>query len=722
MAKKSPEPRFINRELSWVEFNARVLHEATRSDVPLLERLKFLCIVTSNFDEFFMVRVASVKRQIARGNYPTCPSGVLPSEILTRVLERVQALVTLKYKTLLEEVIPGLEEAGLVLKRPGAYTAEQSSFLKRRFHEDIFPVLTPVRATPGQEIPYITNLRLHAAFLLSPTEGADFLTDAPIGGSGNDEHYLAIVQIPASLDRLIFLPEDSGTVSFTLLEDVVVQHAAALFPGYRVVEQCLFRVTRDADMGVDEERDEDFVEAMEQVLARREFSKAVRLSIAGASDEDSELRSILSRAVDIPEAEVFEKSEPLDLGEFMPLTSIHGFDNLKYERWRGYVSPEVPSEGPLWESIRQNDILFHHPFESFEPIVRLLNDAADDPRVLSIKMTLYRTSGESPIVQALERAVRSGKQVTVLVEIKARFDEERNITWAERLEQAGVIVVNGIARLKVHAKALLIVRREQRGIQRYVHLGTGNYNDKTARLYTDVGLLTARQEIAYETGLFFNAITGYSAIPALSHLVMAPTTLKSKLLQLIEREGLRALGGGQGRILAKMNSLADPEVIEALYRASQAGVEIKLNIRGICMLVPGVAGLSETIEVTSVIDRYLEHARIVYFHNGGFPEVYAASADWMPRNLERRVELMFPITDERQQRRAISVLETCFSDTTNAHRMRSDGMFAAPAASASGKGEVRSQHEFHRQAEMRSKRSDHENEKVFEVRRKPPKA
>lgn len=719
MAKARIEPQFINRELSWIEFNARVLHEATRSDVPLLERLKFLCIVTSNFDEFFMVRVASVKRQIARGNYVTCPSGISPSDLLDRILERVKSLIARKYKTLLEEVIPGLAEAGLVLKRPADYTPEQSSFLKRRFHEDIFPVLTPVRATPGQEIPYISNLRLHAAFLLSPNEGADFLTDAPIGGKGQDEHYLAIVQIPASLERLIFLPEDSGTVSFALLEDVIVQHAAALFPGYRVVAQCLFRVTRDADMGVDEERDEDFVEAMEQVLARREFSKAVRLSIAGASDPNGELRGILSRAVDIPENEVFEKSEPLDLGEFMSLTSIHGFDQLKYERWHGYESPEVPSEGPLWESIRQNDILFHHPFESFEPIVRLLNDAADDPKVLSIKMTLYRTSGDSPIVQALERAARSGKQVTVLVEIKARFDEERNITWAERLEQAGVIVVYGIARLKVHAKALLIVRREQRGIQRYVHLGTGNYNDKTARLYTDVGLLTARQEIAYETGLFFNAITGYSAIPALSHLVMAPTTLKSRLLQLIEREAMRAAGGGQGRILAKMNSLADPEVIKALYEASRAGVEIKLNIRGICMLVPGVAGLSDTIEVTSVIDRYLEHARIISFHNGGVPEVYAASADWMPRNLERRVELMFPITEEWQQRKAISILETCLGDTTNAHRMLPDGTFAPPAP---GKKKVRSQLEFQEQAKARTKRSDHENEKVFEVRRKPPKA
>jgi polyphosphate kinase len=708
------QTRFINRELSWIEFNARVLHQALRPDVPLLERLKFLCIVTSNFDEFFMVRVAAVRRQIRNGDYPQCPSGIAPSQLLRRILSRTNELVDQKYACLLDDVLPGLAAAGLVLRRPGELTSAQSSFLTKLFQNEIFPVLTPVRATVGRQVPYIANLRLHAAFTVEPQEGAELVSndDDPTG------EFLAIVQIPTSLDRIIFLPDDAGRVSFALLEDVIIQHAAALFPGYRVTEHCLFRVTRDADVGVDEERDEDFVEAMEQVLAHRDFSEPVRLSVTCGAGR---LRKTLAQGVGIAEDEVFDKPGPLDLGDFMQLTSISGFDELTDPRWPSSDPRGVPRDEPLWETVRRHDLFFHHPFERFEPVVRLLQDAASDPAVLAIKMTLYRTSGDSPVVRALEAAAEAGKQVTVLVEIKARFDEERNISWAERLERAGVIVVHGIARLKVHAKALLIIRREQNGIRRYVHLGTGNYNDKTARLYTDVGLLTARPDIAYEAGLFFNAITGYSAIPALAKLCMAPVGMKARLLQLIERETLRAASDVGSRILAKLNSLADPDVIEALYRASQAGVSIKLNIRGICMLVPGVPGQSENIIVTSIIDRYLEHARIFYFHNGGSAEVYASSADWMPRNLERRVELMFPIEDEEARARAVAVLDTAFADNTNAHVMQADGAYL-PATPAKGKPEVRSQRVFFDRARERADEDDGMNEKVFEVRRKPPRA
>jgi len=712
---------FINRELSWIEFNARVIHQATRGDVPLLERLKFLCIATSNFDEFFMVRVASVKRQIAAGDFASCPSGIRPSELLDRIIRRVKELVELKYTTFLDHVVPGLAEHGLVLKRPANYTASQNSFLKKLFHDEILPILTPVRATVGKEIPYVTNLRLHAAFLLRPRAGADFLTEPAspeeaAGPASEDQEYLAIVQIPASLDRILFLPDGAGSVSFALLEDVVVQHAAALFPGYKLTESAVFRVTRDADMGVDEERDEDFVEAMEQVLARREFSEAVRLSIGMGAGR---LRTILGEAMGIPNGEVFDKAEPLDVGSFMQIATMNGFDKLKDERWHSCDNPFLPTDEPLWDAIKRTDVLLHHPFERFDPVIRLLQDASRDDQVLAIKMTLYRTSGDSPIIQALERAARAGKQVTVLVEIKARFDEERNITWAERLEQAGVIVVHGIARLKVHAKALLIVRRERKGLQRYVHLGTGNYNYKTARLYTDVGLLTTRTEIAYETSLFFNAITGYSAVPAFSHLVMAPTALKSKILQLIERETMRASSGIYGKILGKFNSLADPDVIKALYNASRAGVEIELNIRGICMLVPGVSGQSENIRVVSVVDRYLEHARLLYVHNGGSPEIYASSADWMPRNLERRVELMFPLLDQRAIDRAKLILETGLADSTNGHQMQPDGSFAPPTGGSDG---LRSQAFFHQRATEQAAGNGTANQKVFDVRRRPPKA
>ncbi|MFW5684107.1 MAG: hypothetical protein ACOC1I_04595 [Spirochaetota bacterium] len=425
------QPQFINRELSWLEFNARVLHQALRDDVPPLERLKFLCIVTSNFDEFFMVRVASVKRQIRDGDYVQCPSGVPPSVLLKQIIARTRELIDRKYQCLLEDVLPRLAAHGIVLRRPGGYTSAQSSFLKKLFQEEIFPVLTPIRATVGKEVPYVTNLRLNAAFILEPQQDVNLVSE----NEDAQSEFLAIVQIPTSLERIIYLPDGADTVSFALLEDVIVQHAAALFPGYRVTENCLFRVTRDADMGVDEERDEDFVEAMEQVLQRRDFSEPVRLSVTQGAGR---LKGVLSQVVGIDEGEVFDKSEPLDLGEFMKLTTIPGFDELRFPRWHHFDSADVPDEGPIWDTIKRRDILLHHPFESFEPVVRLLQDAAADPGVLAIKMTLYRTSGDSPVVRALEQAAEAGKQVTVLVEIKARFDEERNITWAQRLERAGV--------------------------------------------------------------------------------------------------------------------------------------------------------------------------------------------------------------------------------------------------------------------------------------------
>jgi polyphosphate kinase len=708
----SGESRFFNRELSWIEFNSRVLEQALRPDVPLLERLKFVCIVTSNFDEFFMVRVAAVKRQVLAGDHVQCPSGIAPSALMGRITERVGELVARKYACLLDEILPALAKEGIIMRRPATYTDEQATFLKKLFGDEIFPVLTPVRATPGSELPYTANLRLHAAFLVEPSDSAELLSGDGERPSGE---FLAIVQIPQSLDRLVFLPDEQDVVSFALLEDIIVEHAHTLFPGYTIREHCLFRVTRDADMGVDEERDEDFVEAMEKIVADREHSRAVRLSV---SRNAGQLRVMLSQAMDVPLPEVYDKAEPLDLGSFMRLTSLPGFDHLRFDRWQPVESPALPEDSDIWDVVKRRDVLLHHPFESFEPVVRLVNQAADDPDVLAIKMTLYRTSGDSPIVRALERAAKNQKQVTALVEIKARFDEERNISWAQRLEQAGVIVVYGVARLKVHAKALFIVRREKRGITRYIHLGTGNYNDKTAKLYTDFGLLTSDQDIAYEVGLFFNAITGYSAIPTLRTLVMAPVGLKTKILQLIERETLRAQSGIEGEILAKLNSLADPDVIEALYRASQAGVTVKLNVRGVCMLVPGVKGQSEHITVVSVVDRFLEHARAFYFHNGGQPEIYCSSADWMPRNLERRVELMFPIRDETAAARVRETLEAAFSDNTNAHLMEADGT----SVRVKGRKTFQSQRHLQELAATRAHRDAGADQKVFEVRRRPPEA
>lgn len=708
--------RFFNRESSWVEFNSRVLFEALRRDVPLLERLRFLCIAENNFDEFFMVRVASVKYQIRRGDHTTCPSGTPPSAQLSAISSRVRELVALTYDCLNGDVLPRLSLEGIRLVRPSGYTSAQAKFVRKFFLDEVSPVLTPVRSTTTGELPYVTNLRLHAAFLLSPTEAPALRVTAHSGDESGVS--LAIVQVPPSLDRIVRLPDDES-FTFTLLEDVIAEHSATLFPGYKIEEHCLFRVTRDADFGVDEERDEDFVEAMEQILEKRVYSQAVRLSVTrGAGD----LRQMLKNGIGVDEDDVYDKAGPLDIGGLIALTALPGYGHLRYDVWQPHDSPMIPKDEPIWDTLKRRDVLLHHPFESFEPITRLLQNAAEDPTVLAIKMTLYRTSGDSPIVAALRQAAQNGKQVTVLVEIKARFDEERNITWAEALERAGAIVIYGIAGLKVHAKALLIVRREPTGVRRYVHLGTGNYNDKTAKHYTDFGLLTTREDIAYETGLFFNAITGYSSIPALAKLSMAPVSLKGRLLQLIEREAAKTSPEMPGLILAKLNSLADPDVIDALYQASQAGVVIRLNVRGICMLVPGEPGLSENITVVSIIDRYLEHGRAFFFRNGGAAEIYASSGDWMPRNLDRRVELLFPVEDEECCAKLLHVLDTTFADDEKAHRLRSDGTTVPLSLEESidpHKGRLQSQRVFHELARGPVDSTDIADGKVFEVRRKP---
>ena len=483
-----------------------------------------------------------------------------------------------------------------------------------------------------------------------------------------------------------------------------------------MTDQCLFRVTRDADFGVDEERDEDFMEAMEQVIETRDFSDAVRLNINHGSPQ---LRQILTEAFELAESEVYETPDPLELRNLMDIAGIDGYDHLRDEPWKTMQSAWVDEDETMWENIQRRDILLHHPYESFDPVVRLVQEAATDADTLAIKMTLYRTSGNSPIVKALERAAENGKQVSVLVELKARFDEERNIGWAQQLERAGVIVVYGIARLKVHSKALMVVRRERRGIKRYVHLGTGNYNDKTARLYTDLGLLTADDQLAYEVGLFFNSITGYSVIPGLKKLSMAPIALKNRVLELIGRESSRAQSAGSGLIIAKMNSLADPDVIQALYEASQNGVEIRLNVRGICMLVPGVPGLSENIRVVSVIDRYLEHSRIFWFENGGHPETYLGSADWMPRNLEKRVELMFPVENRDIQRRIRKMLDLFFQDNCKAHELAPDGTWTRVQPHKNAP-RIRAQETAYQRIRERLSGDEPENRQEFKVRRRPP--
>ena len=706
--KSESTPLFFNRELSWLEFNRRVLEEAMDPSVPLLERLKFLCIVSSNFDEFFQIRVAYVKRQILSGNQVNCPSGLRPSEQLDRIRKEVREIVDLQYRTLYEEILPGLASHGIRYLKPTEWDLKHLEYIETLFERELFPVLTPVRVSPGPSFPAIRNLRLYIAYLLQKEPGVED------GEEGNER--IALIQVPESFPRIVYLPSEEDRIAFTVLEYVIQKYGERLFPGYQVQDSFVFRVTRDADLGVDEERDDDFIDAMVEVLAQREQSPAVRLSCVKGSER---LRDSIAAMLDLGLPDVYEIPGPLDLGSLMSLVSLSGFESLRDVPWNPLPSPSLPEDEPYWSVLSRTDVLLHHPYESFHHVVTFLNQAATDPDVLSIKITLYRTSFDSPIIQALEQAVRNKKQVTALVELKARFDEERNIEWASRLEKAGVIVIYGVAHLKVHAKALLVVRREGNTVRRYAHLSTGNYNEKTARLYTDIGLLTSREDITYELALFFNAVTGYSAIPNLRRLAMAPTGLKGRLLTLIEREIARTTKESPGLIMAKMNSLADTDIISALYRASQAGVRVLLNVRGICMLVPGVEGLSDRITVVRIVDRFLEHSRIFYFQNGGSEEVYCASADWMNRNLERRIELMFPIDQRELRKRLIQLLKLYFKDNQKASLLLPSGKYARKKPEK-GDPFIRAQHVLYHEMVALSRNSDKIEKKEFVVRRKQP--
>ena len=696
----------LDRELSWVEFNRRVLDQALRPAVPLLERLRFLTIVSSNFDEFFMVRVAALKRSM----------GAAPGarQRFARLAAAAQAVVELQYRTWHAELVPQLHAAGVRIVPAAALTAEQRRTAAADFRYRIFPALATTRMERGAAAA-LASLRLHLAFRLLPDAAA--ATDAaagreaPAAAGGAAEPQVALVAVPGGLDRLRPIPGHPGEECFLLLEESIVLHAGQLFPGCRVGDHALFRITRDADLEVDEATDEDFIEAMAAVLVERRSSAVVRLEVDSPA---AAMRTLLSERLGVAAEDVYQVSPP-DLTGLRALADLERPD-LRYPPWRPRPAPALADADP-WEVLRRRDVLLHHPFETFDHVLGLLQAAAQDAAVLAVKMTLYRTSGDSPVVRALERAAANGKQVTVLVELKARFDEQQNIDWATRLERAGAIVVYGIARLKVHAKALLIVRREAGGVRTYLHLGTGNYHDTTARLYTDLSLLTAREELAHEATLFFNTITGYSSGTRFRRLVMAPTALKRALLTGIEREAARA--DGRGLIMAKMNSLSDEEVIAALYAASRAGVTVLLNVRGVCLLRPRVAGLSENIRVVSIVDRFLEHSRIIYFRNGGGEQVYLASADWMPRNLDRRVELMFPVEQPDLRRRLVRILELYFADNCHSYELLPDGRYRT--RQPEGRRAVRAQEALQRRARAAEREPAGPEAGEFTVRRRPPR-
>ena len=685
---------YINRELSWLEFNDRVLQEGLDDDLPLLERLKFLAIVGSNLDEFFLVRVAWLRQRRAAKPRRRDVSGMTPAEQLAAVSRRVHQMVD-EQSAGVREVFARLAEHGLHLWERQQWTDEHRRFLQAHFAREIEPLLTPLSIRDLSPGPLLPNLQLHVAALLVESSRHTPCADpgAAHGACGLQNERVVVVPVPSQLPRWVTLPSE-GELHLARVDDVIAANLAEMFSGSDVAATAAFRVTRDADVVLqDDEEIDDLLHAMEEVVLSRRRRDPVRLTISAGCDP--RLRKWLADWLKLHDEDVYEAGGPLEAAALWELVNRPGFDDLKIDDWPPQVPRDLIGADDLWQAAQDHDVLLVHPYESFEPVVKLVEQAADDPQVLAIKQTLYRTSGDSPLVRALARAAQNGKEVTALVELKARFDEWRNVNWARRLEDAGVHVIYGVAGFKTHAKALLIVRRESQRIARYVHLATGNYNDRTARQYSDVGLLTCDRDLASDVAAFFNLLTGYSEGVGWKKLAVAPLGLRQEFLDLIEREVRASTTDRPGLIMAKVNSLEDPEICRALYAASQAGVKIRLNVRGICCLRPGVAGFSKNIEVRSIIDRFLEHARVFYFRNGGHEEVYLSSADWMQRNLSKRLELMFPVIDPNQRRRLIEAFEVYFADNVKAWRLSSDGTYQRVARKGP---RVRAQQTFYREA------------------------
>ncbi len=650
---------FTNRELSWLEFNQRVLNEATDERIPLLERLKFLAITSSNLDEFFMVRVGGLQLLRQRGRTKRDPSGMTPIQQLRAIRQRASRMVSEQYDCLLDQLEPGLLAAGIERLDLRQLTEPQEKVLQRTFETEIYPVFTPMALNSEESFPLLTNGSLSVLVHLSPE------------ADGQPPRF-AIIPLGNAPTRFFRLPGDTG-FRYTLLEAVVEHFIDRFFPGEQILESVPFRITRNADMSVREDMAADLMAGMEEVLDARKESGCVRLEVSDRIGQRSLQFLILS--CEIRPEDVYRARGPLDLSAMMWLSGIDEYDDLKYDAWQPQKSPDVDLTKSMFEVLRSKSVMLSLPYESFEPVVRLIEEAADDTGVLAIKIILYRTSRDSPIVAALKRAAELGKHVTAIVELKARFDEARNIEWAKALEQVGVQVIYGVRGLKTHAKVCIIIRRETHGIQRYIHFSTGNYNETTARLYSDISYLTCDEELADDATSFFNAISGYSQPQPYRRIAAAPFSLRDKLLELIDGEIDRKEQGQKAHIMAQLNSLADPALIKALYKASSAGVKVDLNVRGIFCLQPGVPKVSENIRGVSILDRYLEHSRIVYFHHGGDDLVYISSADWMPRNLDRRVELLVPIEERDIRRRLIAILKSYSRDTAKGRLLLHDGGF-----------------------------------------------
>ena len=657
---KSEPNHYINRELSWLEFNRRVLNQAQYAKVPVLERLKFLAITASNMDEFFMVRVGGLQLQQAQGIDMPDPSGATVTEQLDAIYDRVNKIISDQYECFLNSIEPILSKEGITRVIAADANPLCRDALQKYFESEIYPVISPMDLDPDAPFPLLSNLGFYLCVRMASGE-----QDSP--------HRFAFIPIGKILPRMIKLPSERGTYTYSLIEDVISYFVEQYYPGKRVEECTAFRVTRNADVSVREDSASDLILGMEEVLSSRRSADFVRLEIDAKVSEST--MSYLVDKLRLENRDVFKFPGPLDLAALMSITELEGFPTLRDTVWPAQGSPQIDSTKSMFENIAAGDLLLCHPYESFEPVVRLIEEAANDPDVLAIKQTLYRTSRKSPIVASLKRAAELGKYVTVVVELKARFDEARNMVWARELERSGVQVIYGVRGLKTHAKVCIVVRREVDGIVRYVHFGTGNYNEITARMYSDISYLTCNESLGKDASAFFNAITGYSQPQPYEKLESAPLGLRKKLVSLIEEETQRRLQGQKAFIYAKLNSLVDPEIIQALYRASQAGVTVRLNIRGICCLKPAVRGLSENITVVSIVDRSLEHARILHFSHGGQDAVFISSADWMPRSLDRRIELLTPIEDTASKRKLIEILATYFQDNQNAWILTQDGSY-----------------------------------------------
>ena len=654
--------RFTNRELSWLAFNKRVLSEAKDNHLPLMERLKFLSITASNLDEFFMVRVASLKDQVNAGYTKKDIAGMTSKEQIDAILKETHKFTTAQYNTYNRSFLPSLKKNGLkIVTEFEKLTVEQADYVDKYCQKEVFPVLTPMAVDSSRPFPLIRNRSLNIGALLMDKKKKGTID-------------FATVQVPSVLPRVVTIPTDGDNcTTVILLEQIIEKNIQKLFLNYRVLCQAPFRVMRNADLSIDEDEAADLLIEIEKQLKKRQWGEAIRLEVE--DNIDKRLLKTLRKEFNLSEDAIFKINGPLDLTFLMKVYDIEGFDHLKEPKYIPQQPKMLDASRDLFEQIREHDILLHHPYETFDPVVNFVKKAASDPNVLAIKQTLYRVSSHSPIIASLAQAAENGKQVSVLVELKARFDEENNIVWAKKLEKAGCHVIYGLVGLKTHSKITLVVRKEEDEIRRYVHLGTGNYNDSTAKLYTDMGMFTSKTRYGEDATAVFNMLSGYSEPLVWNKLSLAPLWLRGKFLSLIEREKEHAKNGRPARIIAKMNSLCDPGIIEALYDASEAGVEIDLIVRGICCLRAGIKGLSEHIRVRSIVGTFLEHSRIFYFENNGNAEYYMGSADWMPRNLDKRVEILFPVEDPILQEEIYHILHMQLSDTKKAHLLMPDGHY-----------------------------------------------